>query len=142
MPLTGFRCCLQHFWIKAWLFQKSRQRSAEQTWSEQFHVGEEQSSSTQTGPKGKWVGIEPQQWRDGTLKEVPDNSSFQELAAKHQEKENPSGEVSGPITERFIFGLAYLAPYLPRPHHMLEDDMRRSFSTAQLRIACSDSIMA
>ena len=47
-------------------------------------MGEEQSSSTQTSPKGKWVGIELQQWRDPTLKEPPDNSSFQEMAVKHQ----------------------------------------------------------
>ena len=92
MPLTGFRFCLQDFWIKAaWLFRNSRWSSAEQTWSEQVHVGEEQRSSTQTGPKGKWVGIEPQRWRDPTLKEPPDNSSFQEMAAKHQDQENPRG---------------------------------------------------
>ena len=142
MSLTGFRCFLQDFWIKSWLFRKIKRRSAEQTWSEQVHVGEEQSRSAQIGPKGKWIGIEPHQWRDPTLKEVPDNSSFQETAAKHQDKENPSGQGSGPVTERFLFGLAYLAPDLPRPHHMLEDDVRRSFSIAQLRMACSDSIMA
>ena len=105
-------------------------------------MGEEQSRSAQIGPKGKRVGIKPHQWRDPTLKVVPDNSSFQETAAKHQDNENPSSEGSGPVAERFLFGLAYLAHDLPRPHHMSEDDLRRSFSIAQLRMACSDSIMA
>ena len=77
--------------MKAWLFRNSRRRSSEQTWSGQVHVGEEQRSSTQTGPRGKWVGIELQQWRDPTLKEPPDNSSFQEIAAKNQVQENPRG---------------------------------------------------
>ena len=54
-------------------------------------MGEEQSGSLQTGTKRNWVGIEIQQWRDPTIKEPPDNSSFQEIAAKHQEQENPWG---------------------------------------------------
>ena len=50
-----------------------------------MQVGEEQSGSTRTGTKGKSVSIELQQWTNTTLKEPPDNSSFQEMAAKDQE---------------------------------------------------------
>ena len=64
-------------------------------------MGDEQRSSTQTGPKGKWVGIELQRWRDRTLKEPPDNSSFQEMASKHQDQEHPRSQGSGPVTHRW-----------------------------------------
>ena len=78
MPLTGFRCCLQDFWIKAArLFRNSRWRSVEQTWSEQVHVGVNKEVQPKQVPKGN--------------KEPPDNSSFQEMAAKHQDQENPRG---------------------------------------------------
>ena len=78
MPLTGFTCCLQDFWIKAaWLFRNSRRRSAEQTWSEQVHVGVDKEVQPIQVPKGN--------------KEPPDNSSLQEMAAKHQDQENPRG---------------------------------------------------
>ena len=76
MPLTGFRCCLQDFWIKAArLFGNSRWRSAEQTWSEQVHLGVNKEVQPKQVPKGN--------------KERPDNSSFQKMAPKHQDQENP-----------------------------------------------------